>query len=101
MHVPIAHIKKNVQKIINTEYYMNLSIHFSLKEKKIFLSKKGKEIYKLRAIHSEGAFSEIKEIQEFQQSKRIGREKVEIDLILEAIVLNIKKIRNHLNVTLI
>jgi len=101
MHVPIAHIKKNVQKIINTEYYMNLSIHFSLKEKKIFLSKKGKEIYKLRAIHSEGAFSEIKEIQEFIQSKRIGRKKVEIDLILEAIVLNIKKIRNHLNVTLI
>ena len=101
MHVPIAHIKKNLQKIINTEYYMNLSIHFSLKGKKIFLSKKGKEIYKLRTIHSEGAFSEIKEIQEFQQSKRIGREKVEIDLILEAIVLNIKKIRNHLNVTLI
>ena len=91
MHVPIANTKKNVQKIINTEYYMNLSIHFSLKEKKIFLSKKGKEIYKLRAIHSEGAFSEIKEIQEFIQSKRIGRKKVEIDLILEAIVLNIKK----------
>ena len=74
---------------------------FFFERKKIFLSKKGKEIYKLRAIHSEGAFSEIKEIQEFQQSKRIGREKVEIDLILEAIVLNIKKIRNHLNVTLI
>ena len=83
--------KKIVQKIINTEYYMNLSIHFSLKEKKYSFSKKGKEIYKLRAIHSEGAFSEIKEIQEFQQSKRIGRKKVEIDLILEAIVLNIKK----------
>ena len=80
---------------------MNLSIHFSLKGKKYSFSKKGKEIYKLRAIHSEGAFSEIKEIQEFIQSKRIGREKVEIDLILEAIVLNIKKIRNHLNVTLI
>lgn len=74
---------------------------FFFERKKIFLSKKGKEIYKLRAIHSEGAFSEIKEIQEFIQSKRIGREKVEIDLILEAIVLNIKKIRNHLNVTLI
>ena len=74
---------------------------FFFERKKIFLSKKGKEIYKLRAIHSEGAFSEIKEIQEFQQSKRIRREKVEIDLILEAIVLNIKKIINHLNVTLI
>ena len=58
-------------------------------------------MYKLRAIHSEGAFSEIKEIQEFKQSKRRGRKKVEIDLILEAIVFNLRKIRNHLNVTLI
>ena len=74
---------------------------FFIERKKAFLSQKGQKIYKLRAIHSEGAFSEIKEIQEFIQSKRIGREKVEIDLILEAIVLNIKKIRNHLNVTLI
>ena len=41
---------------------MNLSIHSSGKEKKrIFpFPKKGKEIYKLRAIHSKGAFSEIK-----------------------------------------
>ena len=74
---------------------------FFIERKKIFLSKKGQLIYKLRAIHSEGAFSEIKEIQEFQQSKRRGRHKVEIDLILEAIVFNIRKIRNHLNVTLI
>ena len=74
---------------------------FFFERKKVFLSKEGQLKYKLRAIHSEGAFSEIKEIQEFIQSKRIGREKVEIDLILEAIVLNIKKIRNHLNVTLI
>ena len=101
MHVPIAHINKNVQKKINTEDLYEPFNSFFFERKKIFLSKKGKEIYKLRAIHSEGAFSEIKEIQEFQQSKRIGREKVEIDLILEAIVLNIKKIRNHLNVTLI
>ena len=74
---------------------------FFIERKRAFLSRKGQIIYKLRAIHSEGAFSQIKEIQEFIQSKRIGREKVEIDLILEAIVLNIKKIRNHLNVTLI
>ena len=79
---------------------MNLSIHFSFERKKIFLSKKGKEIYKLRAIHLEGAFSEIKEIQEFQQSKRIGRKKVEIDLILEAIVLNIKKNKKPLKCNL-
>ena len=74
---------------------------FFFERKKEFLSQKGQLIYKLRAIHSEGAFSEIKEIQEFQQSKRRGRYKVEIDLILEAIVLNLRKIRNHLNVTLI
>lgn len=69
---------------------------FFFERKKLFLSKEGQLKYKLRAIHSEGAFSQIKEIQEFQQSKRKGRKKVEIDLILEAIVLNIKKIRNHL-----
>ena len=72
---------------------------FFFERKKEFLSKEGQLIYKLRAIHSEGVFSEIKEIQEFKQSKRRGRDKVEIDLILEAIVLNIRKIRNHLNVT--
>ena len=74
---------------------------FFFERKKLFLSKEGQLKYKLRAIHSEGAFSEIKEIQEFQQSKRRGRKKVEIDLILEAIVFNLRKIRNHLNVTLI
>ena len=91
MHVPIAHIKKECAK--NNKYRVLYEPFnpFFFERKKIFLSKKGKEIYKLRAIHSEGAFSEIKEIQEFQQSKRIGRKKVEIDLILEAIVLNIKK----------
>lgn len=74
---------------------------FFIERKRTFLSRKGQIIYKLRAIHSEGAFSEIKEIQEFKQSKRRGRKKVEIDLILEAIVFNLRKIRNHLNVTLI
>ena len=74
---------------------------FFIERKKAFLSQKGQQIYKLRAIHSEGVFSEIKEIQEFKQSKRIGRTKVEIDLILEAIVFNLRKIRNHLNLTLI
>ena len=74
---------------------------FFNERKKAFLSQKGQKIYKLRAIHSEGTFSEIKEIQEFKKSKRRGRNKVEIDLILEAIVFNLRKIRNHLNVTLI
>ena len=74
---------------------------FFIERKKVFLSPEGQLKYKFRAIHSEGAFSELKEIQKFQQSKRIGREKVEIDLILEAIVFNLRKIRNHLNVTLI
>ena len=58
---------------------------FFIERKKAFLSQKGQKIYKLRAIHSEGTFSEIKEIQEFKQSKRRGRTKLEIDLILEAI----------------
>jgi len=96
-----------VQKIINIEYYMNHSIPFSLQEKEHSFhkkdnhSQKGQLIYKLRAIHSEGTFSEIKEIQEFKQSKRRGRQKVEIDLILEAIVFNLRKIRKQLNATLI
>lgn len=74
---------------------------FFIERKRAFLSPKGQKIYKLRAIHSEGTFSEIKEIQEFKQSKRRGRSKVKIDLTLEAIVFNLRKIRNHLNVTLI
>lgn len=74
---------------------------FFIERKRIFLSQEGQLMYKLRAIHSEGTFSEIKEIQEFEQSKRRGRQKVETDLKLEAIVINLKKIRKHLNVTLI
>ena len=74
---------------------------FFIERKRAFLSTEGQLTYKLRAIHSEGVFSEIKEIQEFQQYKRRGRTKVEIDLILEAIVFNLRKIRKHLNVTLI
>ena len=69
--------------------------------KEFFLSKKGKIMYKFRAIHSEGGLAELKEIQEFSQSKRRRLKKVEIDLKLEAIVSNIKKIKKHLNVTLI
>ena len=64
MHVPIANIKKkNVQKKrINTEYlYEPFNPFFWERKKRIFpFPKKGKEIYKLRAIHSKGAFSEIK-----------------------------------------
>ena len=69
--------------------------------KEIFLSNKGKMLYKLRAIHSEGGFNELKHIQKFDHSDRVGIEKVEIDLKLETIVSNLKKLRTHLNVTLI
>ena len=101
MSVLIVLIKKECAK--NNKYRILYEPFnpFFFERKKEFISKKGQLIYKLRAIHSEGAFSQIKEIQEFQQSKRRGRYKVEIDLILEAIVLNLRKIRNHLNVTLI
>ena len=68
--------------------------------KRVFLSKKGKLIYKFRAIHSEGGFAELKSIQEFKQSKRRGLKKVEIDLKLEAIITNLKKLHKHLDITL-
>ena len=75
MNVQIVHTKKNMQKITNIEYYMNLSIRFSLKGKKHFFSQKGQQIYKLRAIHSEEAFSEIKENTGIQtiQKKRTNK----------------------------
>ena len=98
---PNCPYKKECAK--NSKYrtiYEPLNPYF-FDRKKVFLSKKGKIIYKFRAIHSEGGFAELKEIQEFTKSRRRGVEKVEIDLILEAIVSNIKKLRKHLNVTLI
>ena len=61
----------------------------------------GKQLYKLRPIFSEGNFANIKSHQEFTKSRRIGIENVDIDLKLEAIVINIKKISQNLNVTLI
>lgn len=70
-------------------------------EKIIFQSSQGKQLYKLRPIFSEGNFANIKSHQEFTKSRRIGIENVDIDLKLEAIVINIKKISQHLNVTLI
>ena len=70
-------------------------------EKIIFQSSEGKRLYKLRPIFSEGNFANLKSHQEFKKSRRIGIEKVDIDLKLEAIVINIKKISQHLNVTLI
>lgn len=70
-------------------------------EKIIFQSTQGKKLYKLRPIFSEGNFANIKSHQEFTKSRRIGIEKVDIDLKLEAIVINIKKISQNLNVTLI
>ena len=72
-----------------------------LEEKRIFQSSKGKKLYKLRPAYSEGNFADLKSRQEFHKSRRIGFNKVDIDLKLEAIVINIKKIKKHLNVTLI
>ena len=70
-------------------------------EKQIFNSTIRKQLYKLRPIYSEGNFANLKSHQEFTHSRRIGIEKVDIDLKLEAIVINIKKINQHLDVTFI
>ena len=70
-------------------------------EKIIFQSSQGKQLYKLRPIFSEGNIANIKSHQEFTKSRRIGIEKVDIDLKLEAIIINITKISQNLNVTLI
>ena len=72
-----------------------------IEEKRIFQSAQGKKLYKLRPAYSEGNFADLKSHQEFHKSRRIGFDKVDIDLKLEAIVINIKKIKKHLNVTLI
>ena len=72
-----------------------------IEEKIIFQSSDGKKLYKLRPIYSEGNFANLKSHQEFTKSRRIGIDKVDIDLKLEAIVINIKKIMQHLNITLI
>ena len=72
-----------------------------IEEKLIFQSKDGKELYKLRPIYSEGNFANLKSHQEFTKARRIGIDKVDIDLKLEAIVINLKKIVQHLNITLI
>ena len=80
---------------------MNQQARLSVDEKIIFQSSEGKRLYKLRPIFSEGNFANLKSHQEFKKSRRIGIEKVDIDLKLEAIVINIKKISQHLNVTLI
>ena len=82
---------------------MNLSIHFSFERKKrIFpFPKKGKEIYKLRAIHSKGAFSEIKRntriptIQKNRMTKSRNRPKTRRHSTQHQ-----KKIRKHLNINL-
>ena len=70
-------------------------------KKTIFQSPLGKKLYKLRPIISEGNFANLKSHQEFTKSRRIGIQKVDIDVKLEAIVINIKKIIKNLNVTLI
>lgn len=98
---PKCPFKKECAK--NSKYrtlYEPLNPYF-FDRKEAFLSQKGKLIYKFRATHSEGGFAELKSIQEFQQSKRRGLEKVEIDLILEAIITNLKKLKKYLNITLL
>lgn len=72
-----------------------------IEEKIIFKSSIGEKLYKLRPIYSEGNFANIKSHQEFTKSRRIGQEKVDIDLKLEAIIINIKKISKHLKLTFI
>lgn len=72
-----------------------------IEEKRIFQSPQGKKLYKLRPIFSEGNFANLKNHQEFTKSRRIGIKKVDIDLKLEAIVINIKKISKKLNITII
>jgi len=72
-----------------------------IEEKRIFQSNDGKKLYKLRPVFSEGNFADLKSHQEFTKPRRIGIDKVDIDLKIEAIVINIKKIKKHLNVTLI
>ena len=81
---------------------MNLSIHSSGKEKKeYFLFQKGKEIYKLRAIHSKGSFSEIKRntriptIQKNRMTKSRNRHNTRSNSTQHQ-----KKIRKHLNINL-
>ena len=54
---------------------MNLQTQLSLIKKIIFKSSKGKKLYKLRPIFSEGNFANIKSHQEFTKSRRIGIKK--------------------------
>lgn len=61
MNAQNAHTKKNVQKVTNYRILYEPFNPFFIERKKAFLSQKGQKIYKLRAIHSEGAFSQIKE----------------------------------------
>ena len=72
-----------------------------LEVKRTYQSTIGKKLYKLRPIFSEGNFADLKSHQEFHKSRRIGFDKVDTDLKLEAIVINIKKIKKHMKVTLI
>lgn len=60
-------------------------------EKIIFQSAQEKKLYRLRPIFSEGNFANIKSHQEFRKFRRMGIEKVDMGLKLEAIVINIKK----------
>ena len=80
---------------------MSLLTHTFSIEKKYSSLIKEKYSISSELYNSEGGFNELKHIQKFDHSDRVGIEKVEIDLKLEAIVTNIKKLRTHLNVTLI
>lgn len=91
MNVPHHHIVNYIEPQ-NPTFYIR---------KQDFLSENGKYLYKFRAIYSEGFFGDLKQNIEFRQTKRRGRHKLEIDLKLEAIVTNIKKIAKYFEGTFI
>ena len=72
INVQNVHIKMNVLKHTNTENSMNLQTQLFIDKKIIFKSSKGKKLYKLRPLFSEGNFANIKSHQEFTKSRRIG-----------------------------
>lgn len=72
-----------------------------LESKKNFISDAGKFYYKFRGIYSEGGFGTMKDGRTYPGIRRIGKQKVDLDLKIEATVDNLIKIRDHLNATLI
>lgn len=72
-----------------------------LESNKNFLSDASQFYYKFRGIYSEGRFGTMKEGHEYSGPKRRGKQKVDLDLKIEATADNLIKIRDHLNATLI